>query len=301
MRPWHFVGGFLLGAAAGAGAMWPSLHRARAAAQPAPSVSALEPKTRSAPSPTNVVVERSEAIASVDPMAEKTPAAMSAAFAKIVALGESPSRERQLDKFFQEWVIRDAIAAANFAREIEDDDLRKGALIRVMQTWAVQDAPAALAWAKDTAFASPNDREMAMSTACTWVSYSDPREALHYALDYNVEGNPKGMLLQSLTERWAERDVATVRDWVAQQPPGPQREKFIAGVARALVQTDPAEAARYVLDQIPPGENQNTAALAVLCQWALKDLEGASAWVQRFPPGPLRDQAMDQLAATLEH
>ncbi len=227
-------------------------------------------------------------------------AAAAATFANIVALGESTSRERQLDKFFQAWVVRDAVAAANFAQAIADDDLRKGALIRVMQTWAVQDAPAALAWAKDSTFAFPNDRETAMSTACTWVSYSDPREALQYALEYKVETGAQGMLLQSLTERWAERDMAAVRDWVARQPASEQREKFVEGVARALVQIDPAEGARYVLEQISPGENQNSAALAVLCQWALKDLEGASAWVERFPAGTLRDQAMQQLAATLE-
>ena len=42
---------------------------------------------------------------------------------------------------------------------------------------------------------------------------------------------------------------------------------------------------------------QTKAAMSALFQWAARDLAGAKAWTDCFPPGPLRERAQNELAA----
>ena len=63
-----------------------------------------------------------------------------------------------------------------------------------------------------------------------------------------------------------------------------------------MVNDSPVKAVDFILQEIPPGESQNEAALSILPKWAMVDFGGAEAWVELFPEGPIRNQAMDELA-----
>ena len=65
--------------------------------------------------------------------------------------------------------------------------------------------------------------------------------------------------------------------------------------AASLAQSHPAEAARLVTE-LPAGEEQNQAALAVIDRWISSDPLAAAAWTSQFPDGPLREQAMSLVA-----
>jgi hypothetical protein len=70
---------------------------------------------------------------------------------------------------------------------------------------------------------------------------------------------------------------------------------LVLHVALVWSKSDPAEAARLVLNQIPAGDNQNEAVISVVYQWALQDREAAKSWVQLFPEGALRRRAMNEI------
>jgi hypothetical protein len=78
---------------------------------------------------------------------------------------------------------------------------------------------------------------------------------------------------------------------------GEQRDQLIARLAFVRSQTSPIEAATLVAERIPAGGAQTEAAIAVLHQWALRDLSAAGQWATRFPEGELRSRAFSELGS----
>jgi hypothetical protein len=65
--------------------------------------------------------------------------------------------------------------------------------------------------------------------------------------------------------------------------------------ASSLAQSSPEEAARWVA-ALPPGNEQDQAALAVIGRWTNTDPVAAAAWTAQFADGPLRDEALSYVA-----
>lgn len=65
--------------------------------------------------------------------------------------------------------------------------------------------------------------------------------------------------------------------------------------ASSLAQSSPEEAARWVA-ALPPGKEQDQAALAVIDRWLGANPVAAAAWTTQFAEGPLREQAMSVVA-----
>lgn len=158
--------------------------------------------------------------------------------------------------------------------------------------WALHDAAAVLAWASQ--LPDPSGRKFALSQACLQMSERDPRGAIQEAIKHQLHEADDG-LLENLTAQWATEDLSAACDWVTQQPAGELRDKLVLHVALVWSKSDPAEAARLVLNQIPAGDNQDEAVISVVYQWALQDKEEAKAWVQLFPDGILRQRAMNEI------
>jgi hypothetical protein len=66
-------------------------------------------------------------------------------------------------------------------------------------------------------------------------------------------------------------------------------------VAYAESESSPTDAASFVVGEMQAGPAQDEAAMAVLHQWALRDFTGASAWVNEFPEGNMRERAIREL------
>lgn len=98
--------------------------------------------------------------------------------------------------------------------------------------------------------------------------------------------------LANLAHQWAATDLRGARAWIGAQPPGEMKAQLAARIGYLWSRTEPENAANYVLDEIPPGENQVEAVISVLHQWAESDRRGAMAWAQAFPQGELRERAM---------
>lgn len=159
-----------------------------------------------------------------------------------------------------------------------------------LHDWIVRDPHAAIKWASQ----QPADekREGILEAACYEIANSNPAEAIVLAEKFALT---KHATLANLTAQWAQKDLPTAREWALAKPEGDEKNDLLARVAYVWASTDPKNAAHLVVEKMSPGNAQTEAAISVLHQWALRDLEGARAWVELFPDSDLRDRAINEL------
>lgn len=140
--------------------------------------------------------------------------------------------------------------------------------------------------------AAERTRVDSITDACFQMIHADPVHALNLAMENKLS---KDSVLKNLCLQWAQQDLSAAYTWIVSQPADDRRSAMLSGVAFVWAQKDPAGAADCVVGQIPAGAAQNEAVMMVLHQWALLDLPGAVAWVQRFPNGPMQARAVTEL------
>jgi hypothetical protein len=182
--------------------------------------------------------------------------------------------------------------AATFADKVDAANVSGNESRSALESWAQQNADAALAWAAGIADAA--QRQKAREIVCLTLAQCDPRRAVQTAIDTDLCNTDAG-LLENLTAQWAASDFSAAHAWVRQQDAGDWRDDLVARVAFAGSQSDPAAAAQLVVGEMSPGPRQNEAAISVLHQWALRDLDAAAAWANSFPDGSLRTRALSEI------
>ncbi len=202
--------------------------------------------------------------------------------------GPSENWEAALVALLQDWIQHDALAAAECVGRIESESRRLECLRQLLWLWADLDAAAAIVWARQL----DSGGELALTQIYSRVAESDPASAI--ALLSRDDAPPAGALASAVV-RWAEADLATAASWVQRQPAGPEREEWVLRIALVQSRANPQVAASLVVEQIPPGKIQVEAAIAVVHQWALRDLEQAARWVAAFPEGAVRARALAEL------
>ncbi len=184
-------------------------------------------------------------------------------------------------------------AAARFAESLEAGGMREEALRLVTQGWTEQDPASTERWA--TQLSDQSERVSVLSDMCFEIAQTNAAQAMFKAEQYGL-GATSGNMLENLLQQWGGQDFYSAANWAKQQPEGEQRDQMLSRLAIVQSATAPAEAVQLVVDQIPPGPVQTEAAISVLHQWALHDLEGARSWAELFPAGPVRDRANTELA-----
>jgi len=137
-------------------------------------------------------------------------------------------------------------------------------------------------------------RDEALEKVCYGVAQNDPAAALDLAQRLQLDQRP-GDLMGNIVQQWAGGDLASAYDWVSQQPSGEQHDNLLARIAYIYAQSNPADAANLVMQEMDSGGTQIEAAMMVLHQWGLRDLAAATRWVETFPDGPLRERAVKEL------
>lgn len=181
----------------------------------------------------------------------------------------------------------DPQAAARFAETNDDTATRELILHRVAQLWAERDASAALAWA--AGLTNPTERDALFTDVCLQLAERDPAEAVRLSGEHPHGG------LEALAQRWAERDFTAARDWALSRPDGTQRDRLVARLAFQQAQDSPLEAATLAANEIPEGDIQAEAVMAVLHQWTNRDPAAAAEWVALFSEGELRTRATAEM------
>ena len=159
-----------------------------------------------------------------------------------------------------------------------------------MHDWIVRDPHAAVEWAAQRP--TGEKRDAVLVAACYEIANTNPAEAVALAEKYDMT---KNATLANLTEQWAREDLNAAYTWVMSKPESAERDGLAARVGYVWSSAQPAAAAGFVLQEIPPGPVQTEAAISILHQWALQDMAGAAAWANQFPEGALRERALNEI------
>jgi hypothetical protein len=162
--------------------------------------------------------------------------------------------------------------------------------------WAMQDPEAALNWAASQE--NPAVRRSARSTVCHTVAEKDPRRAVELALAHDADQESDDTLLDHLAMLWLQKEAIPALEWARGQPGGEWKDRLLSKLSFVLSKSDPVTAAQLVAD-LPSGEMQDEAAIAVLHQWALQDASAARQWATGFSEPGLRERAYAEIPDAL--
>jgi hypothetical protein len=211
----------------------------------------------------------------------------------LMASGSIDDQQTILYKYLPALVRSNPAMAAGFIDSIAKGEMRDQFMCCVARTWASLDPAAAETWAAQRP--DSNERNATLGAVCYQVAEKDPQQAVAVAAQHNLNTAP-GAIMEDLVQQWAARDLPSAMEWIKEFPAGEQRDNMYARLALVQSKTAPEEAAEMVVRQIPPGPIQDEAAMSVVHQWATHDMAGATAWVERFPPGAFHDRAEKELA-----
>lgn len=173
--------------------------------------------------------------------------------------------------------------------------------LRELRELAARDPDAALR--RVAALTDPHERKSATGIVCLIVAERDAAKALLAAWNYGLgkfsEESTENIALEKLARQWAETDLVRAFVWASALPADDEarRDRVMKGIASALAQVAPAEAANLVAKHIHPDSALHIdAAMDVLRTWAAQEYPGAMAWASLFPAGPLRERSLDELA-----
>lgn len=206
--------------------------------------------------------------------------------------GPADERDHALHALLPRLIAHDPAAAARLALGWAPGLRRTELLGAVVRHWAEADLAAALAWLVTLPAAA--DRRVAADATTAWLAQSDPASALELG-QWLGAGTHDGRL-EHTVQIWTEENPAEAVAWITRQPLHPTRDLLLARIAHVRSQQAPLEAARLVMDHLPPGPIQDEALVTVVRQWAAREVEAAAAWVAGFPAGPLQMRATAEIA-----
>jgi hypothetical protein len=160
-----------------------------------------------------------------------------------------------------------------------------------IRDWVTRNPNESLAWVSNSPPGSMRDDVSEL--ICLQKAQSDCPQAL--ALAESLGGSHTTIVLENVTQQWAEQDALAAYAWAVNKPAGKERDRLLGRIAYVESKTHPEDAARLVALQISPGATQDEAAISVLYQWTTRDADAAMAWAQSFPEGNLRDRAIKEV------
>jgi len=226
------------------------------------------------------------------------------AFAESLPPADLPDAVRELQEFqkqnptesgrelqsrlIRRWAENDVRMAAGWTTQMPAGSDRQEALANIASVWARQNFSEAATWAGQ--LADDNERPSVLMNVANEAVYTDPQSALKLAATLPSDSTRNDLITRA-TEVWAAQAPEDALAWAKQISGEALREQVIAGIAMTWGGSDPVAAAKLALNSLAPGEFQNKAVIAILQRWTLTDAPGATAWVNQFPEGTLREKA----------
>lgn len=173
--------------------------------------------------------------------------------------------------------------------------------LRELKELAARDADAALA--RVARMPDKHERKSAAQAVCLIVAGQDPAKAMLAAWNNDLgkftDEAAENVAVETLAKQWAEADLVKAFVWASALPADDEarRDRVVKGIALALAQVAPAEAAAMIAKHIHPDSTVHIdAAISVLRTWAAQEYPGAMAWASLFPDGALRERSLEELA-----
>jgi hypothetical protein len=149
----------------------------------------------------------------------------------------------------------------------------------------------ALRWAKSL---PESERAAAVVAAANESARTKPAEALAVLVELEASSERDAALAHAASQ-WANVDPKGAAAWASNGAPGELREQLCSAVSIAMAENDPMAAAEFLATQMADGVSVKTAAVAVVQRWAQQDAKAAKDWVEKFPPGPIREDALREI------
>jgi hypothetical protein len=190
------------------------------------------------------------------------------------------------------WAEADAPTAAAWISQLPEGPSCQSSFGQVAIAWANSDLPAATAWVQ----AMPAGE--CKTTAALGLGYEASRVEPITALELAgalPSGPQRDDLLVHAISQWAVGDSARAADWAAQVPDATLRQRLLAAVLVAAAEKDGAAAAAFAVQALPPGEDQDQAAVCIVQRWAQYSPAAAASWIEQWPDNPIRAAAEQSL------
>lgn len=205
---------------------------------------------------------------------------------------DNRAESRQLSlRLIRRWAETDPRAAAAWVSQLPSRPLYPEAVNQIAIAWANQDLPGVLDWLSGLPEGAV--KKAAILSVSYEASRTDAASALDLAASLAASPERDDFLVFGISQ-WASADPGNAVLW-AQQVADPLRQRLLASAAISLAERDGAAAAELVATQLPPGDAQDRAAVAVAQRWVQKSPEAAASWVSQFPDGPTRSNATENL------
>jgi hypothetical protein len=211
----------------------------------------------------------------------------------LLATGDPADQDLAFTDLLPTLIGIDPAAAARLAESLGPGPVRTESLRRVAQVWASSNSADAEAWAAQLPEVS--ERHLQLSLVLNEVANTNPALAVLEVERLDL-GEHTNVMLQHFAQRWAAQDFPAAKAWAMAHPAGEQRDYLLARIALVQSGAAPAEAARLIVDQIAPGQIQVEATISVIRQWAQRDIAGATAWIELFPPGTTKERAEAEIS-----
>ncbi|HKS37348.1 MAG TPA: hypothetical protein VJW76_09180 [Verrucomicrobiae bacterium] len=221
--------------------------------------------------------------------------------AELPALCESLARGASLaatdlrEQLIRRWAQADGPAAAAWAAQLRNEPAYHEALNQVALGWAGGDLAAALNWART--LPEDDSREAVTLNLAYETARTNPAKALEVGASLE-SGSHRDDLFELAISQWSTRDFTAAVQWANREElDASLRQRLLAAIAVAVAGQDGAAAATLTATALPPGEEQDRVAVAIVQRWVQNEPESAASWVAQFPDGPTRETAAHNLVA----
>jgi hypothetical protein len=194
------------------------------------------------------------------------------------------------------WIERRPEEVVERLRQLPGGPERNQAIQSLAVAWAEYDAKAAAAWARG--LPDESERELAMLAVAGELMRSSAIDALQLAVEL-PPGEVRDELLKRGAAEWALADADAAIDWARGVEDTALRTMVLSSAATAWSERDPRAAATLAVEELEVGRLQADAVVAIAQRWVQTDPEGAKAWVEQFPEGPLKEAAKASIEAIL--
>ena len=188
----------------------------------------------------------------------------------------------------QRWAESDLHPAIAWITQLPAGDERLEAIAAAAGTWAKADFGEAAHWAGQLPGSA--DRRIAQETVAAEAAYAKPVEALKLACAL-MPSSTRDEIIKRATATWATAAPEDAIAWAKQITDQTLRQQVTAGIAAAWGESNPVAAGYLAIESLPPGPLQNKTVMAIVQRWMQSDVKGATAWVNQFPAGELRQTA----------
>jgi hypothetical protein len=206
---------------------------------------------------------------------------------------KDPNSELLGISLLRRWATLAPAVAADWVAAFPAGNARASALEQVALAWSANDPAAAWGWVDS--LGPEAGRDAALLSLAYELARTEPPLALDRAVSLH-ESPARTQLIEHAVGNWAATDPQAALVRVMTLEDTALRNAALGHLATSWAERDPNKAATLAADAMDPGPDQNRAVAAIVQRWAQQDPDAARKWVESFPDGTMKQNALGHIA-----